>query len=239
MTIRYDGTNYHGWQVQKNALAVQPVVQDSLCKILKYRPDVTGCSRTDSGVHAQGYCFHFDYTGRMDAQSLVKAMNTVLPDDIAAIDCRQVPDDFHARYAVKSKVYRYRFYNGKTRDPFYRQYAQFIPYRLDEQRMRQAAQAFVGTHDFAGFCAAGSAVEDTVRTVMAADVWRQGEIVTFQVEADGFLYNMVRIMAGTLLYVSQGKIDPADMKSILLSKDRKKAGPTAPACGLCLYKVNY
>lgn len=239
MKIKYDGTFYHGWQVQDNALTVQQSVQDAFEKFLGYRPNVTGCSRTDSGVHAKEYCFHFDCDKDISEVGFVKGLNTKLPDSISAFSCRKVVDDFHSRYCVKSKRYEYFFFDGDFRDPFYSKYSWFVKNRLDESLMDKAAKSFVGRFDFIGFCSSGSSVEDTVRDVFDAGVVRDGETVKFYVEADGFLYNMVRIMAGTLYGVSLGKIKAEDIESIILSKDRKKAGITAPPQGLFLTSVNY
>ncbi len=239
MKIKYDGSSFHGWQVQPNDITVQQTVQDALEKVLSVRPDVTGCSRTDSGVHAKEYCFHFEMDTKMSGQNLVSAINTKLPSEISAFDCYTVDNDFHARYSVKTKRYEYVFYDGKTRDPFYSKYSWFVGRKLDEKLLDKAAKQFVGTYDFSGFCASGSSVADTTRTVVEASVTREGDRVIFSVEADGFLYNMVRIMAGTLYYVSLNKISPEQIKSIILSKDRTKAGVTAPAHALFLANVNY
>lgn len=239
MTIRFDGTNYHGWQVQQNALAVQPVVQDALLQILGVRPGITGCSRTDSGVHANMYCFHFDDTGSIPLQALVKALNTKLPEDIAAIGCVLVPTDFHARYSVRSKEYIYQIYNGTVRHPLYRYYSYYVNQPLDVDQMQQGAQQFLGTHDFSAFCAAGSSVTDHVRTVMQARVERCGPLIRFVVCADGFLYNMVRIMAGTLIQTGLGKLSPRAVGEIVDSGRRENAGSTAPAHGLFLNRVTY
>lgn len=239
MKIKYDGTAYHGWQVQENARTVQEEVQNALESFLKFRPDVTGCSRTDSGVHAKEYCFHFDCDSNITEQGFVKAINTKLPPDIAAFDCKRVSSDFHSRYSVKSKRYEYCFYDGDFRDPFYEKFSWFIKNKLDEKQLDEAAKQFIGKYDFCGFCSSGSNVTDTVRTVFDAGVKREGNLVVFYIEADGFLYNMVRIIAGTLYFVSLGKISERDIQDIILSKDRRRAGVTAPPNGLFLKKVNY
>lgn len=239
MKIKYDGTNYHGWQVQPNGITVQEEVQNALENILKIRPNVTGCSRTDSGVHAKEYCFHFDADCNISESGFVNAMNTKLPPDIAVFDCKIVDSNFHSRYSVKSKKYEYYFFDGETRNPFYSKYSWFVKNKLDESELNFAAKQFIGKYDFSGFCSSGSSVTDTTREVFDAGVKRQGNLVVFYVEADGFLYNMVRIMAGTLYYVSIGKIKPDEIKNIILSKERDKAGKTAPPNGLFLSKVNY
>ena len=239
MTIRYDGTNYHGWQVQNNAVTVQQTVQDSLESLFKIRPNVTGCSRTDSGVHAENYSFHFDFNGNIPPPKIVLGLNTKLPNDICARECIIVPDDFHARYCVKSKRYVYRIYTGAIRDPFLCKFSYHAKCPLDTEKMKTAVIHFLGTHDFTSFCASGSSVEDNTRTVYNANITENGDIIEFSVEADGFLYNMVRIMAGTLIAVGNGKIAPEDITTIIEKKDRASAGVTAPAYGLFLNKVNY
>ena len=239
MKIKFDGTAYHGWQVQDNAKTVQEEVQNALESFLKYRPNVTGCSRTDSGVHAKEYCFHFDCDLKISEQGFVKAMNTKLPQDIAAFYCEKVSDDFHSRYSVKSKKYEYYFFDGEERDPFYSKFSWFMKKRLNETELDKAEKHFIGKYDYSGFCSSGSSVNDTVRKVFDAGVCRKGNTVVFYVEADGFLYNMVRIMAGTLYYVSLGKLNEDEIKDIILSKERSRAGVTAPPQGLFLSKVNY
>lgn len=239
MKIKYDGTSYHGWQVQNNANTIQKQVQDALEDIIGTRPNVTGCSRTDSGVHAKEYCFHFDSDVNISTDSYVKAINTKLPQDISAFDCKLVDNDFHSRYSVKSKRYEYYFYDADVRDPFYSKYSWFMKQKLDETLLERAAKQFIGKYDFSGFCSSGSSVKDTVRNVLDAGVKRKGNMVVFYVEADGFLYNMVRIMAGTLYFVALDKIKVDEIKDIILSKTRDRAGITAPANGLFLSKVNY
>ncbi|MGN0535761.1 MAG: tRNA pseudouridine(38-40) synthase TruA [Eubacterium sp.] len=239
VTVKYDGSDYHGWQVQKNALTVQQVFQDAVQKVFKKRLDVKGCSRTDSGVHANMYCLTFMTDMDISDRGVVMALNTHLPDDIAVISCQQVAEDFHPRYSCKSKEYVYKLYNGEIRNPFNSKYAYHYRYNIDTDYLNREAQAFVGTYDYSGFCSAGSDVEDTVRTVYSFSVWREGDMVYFKVEADGFLYNMVRIMVGTLLFIAQGKIGEGELLDIIKSKDRKRAGKTAPPQGLYLNKVNY
>lgn len=239
VTIRYDGTAYHGWQVQSNAVTVQSAVQDALEQTVGMRPNVTGCSRTDTGVHADMFCFHTDIGGSISCDRLVSALNAHLPDDIAAYDCREVPGDFHARYSCTGKRYCYRFYDGRSRNPFWMKYSSRVPVRLDESAMNEAAAHFMGRHDFAGFCSVGSSVSDTVRTVSESCVRRDGDVVIFSVAADGFLYNMVRIMAGTLLDVGMGRTAADSLPQIVASCDRKMAGATAKPHGLILDKVFY
>lgn len=237
--IKYDGTNYHGWQVQNNALTVQEVFQNAVEKVFSQRLDVKGCSRTDSGVHANSYFLTIDTDMDISDYGVVMALNTQLPKDIAAVSCREVPADFHPRYSCKSKQYVYKIYNGKIRNPFYADYSYYYRYELDVEYLNKEVQAFVGTYDYSGFCSSKSDVEDTVRTVYSCRVYREGDMVFFEVEADGFLYNMVRIMVGTLIYISRGRIKSGQLKDIIKSKDRAFAGRTAPPQGLYLNKVNY
>lgn len=239
VTIRYDGSAYHGYQVQSNALTVQEVFQNAVQKVFGERLDVKGCSRTDSGVHANMYCISFDTDMNISNESVVLALNTYLPEDVAAYDCREVGMDFHPRYNCKSKEYLYKIYNGKYRNPFYAKYALWYRWNIDAEYLNNEAQAFVGKYDYSGFCSIKSNVEDTVREIYSCKVWREGDFVYFKVCGDGFLYNMVRIMVGTLLFVSEGKIKSGELKNIILSKDRKKAGKTAPPQGLYLNNVSY
>lgn len=239
LTIKYDGTDYHGWQVQKNAVTVQEVLQNAIEKVFCKRLDVIGCSRTDSGVHANMYCFSLDTDMNIKNENVVMALNGYLPKDIAVLDCRQVDKNFHPRYSCLSKEYIYIINNGKIRDPFNARYSYYYRRKIDAEYLNGQARYFIGTHDYKGFCSVNSDVESTVRTVKAFDVWREGDLVYFKVSADGFLYNMVRIMVGTLLFVSEGKIPPGELANVISSCDRRRAGKTAPPQGLFLNKVNY
>lgn len=240
ITISYDGSAYHGWQVQQNALAVQQVFQKSLESIIGNNYDVKGCSRTDSGVHANMYCISMKTSHPIPCVRLLAALNRFLPMDIVVLECKEMPLNFHARYSCKSKQYVYKIWNGKVRNPFLNGYALHYRYELDEKILNKAAQAYVGSHDFTSFCTADKREKgDLTRNVYSFSVTRDGDMVTMKVEADGFLYNMVRIMVGTLLRVAQGKIKADGIEDIINAKDRAFAGPTAPACGLYLNKVNY
>lgn len=239
ITIKYDGSAYHGWQVQKNALTVQEVFQNAVEKVFLSRLDVKGCSRTDTGVHANMYCVSLKTDMDITPYGVIMALNSNLPRDIAVVDCREVDDDFHPRYSCKSKEYIYKIYNGRIRNPFDADYALHYNRPIDAEYLNREAQAFVGKYDYSGFCSANSDVEDTVRDVKSFSVWREGDYVYFKVEADGFLYNMVRIMVGTLLFVNEGKIKEGELKDVILSKDRKRAGRTASPNGLYLNKINY
>ncbi len=237
--IQYDGTAYHGWQVQQNAVTVQEVFQNAVEKVFGERLDVKGCSRTDSGVHANEYYVSLDTDMDIAEKNAVLALNTYLPDDISVIACREVSLDFHPRYSCKYKQYVYKIYNGEIRNPFLKSYALHYKWRLDEELLNREAQAFVGSHDFSGFSSVKCDVEDTVRCVKAARVYRENDMVYFEVEADGFLYNMVRIMVGTLLFINEGKIKAGELPEIIESLDRTRAGKTAPPHGLYLNKVVY
>ena len=239
LTISFDGTAYHGWQVQDNALTVQQTLQDALQQLCSRRDNVVGCSRTDAGVHANMYCCNIRTEHPIPCDKLVTALNAVLPRDIAALDCREVDFDFHARYDCKSKEYIYKIWNSPNKNPFLYNHSLHYKYPLDEEFLSSQAKQFIGTYDFSSFCAAGSSVEDTVRTVMNASVERNGDEVIFRVEADGFLYNMVRIMMGTLIDISRGKLPENSIPQIIESKNRFAAGYTAPARGLYLNKIHY
>lgn len=240
ITISYDGKCFHGWQIQQNAYTVQEAFQNALAKIIGEEFDLKGCSRTDSGVHANMYCLSLKTDHPIPPQRLKAALNRWLPLSIAVKDCVEVDSDFHARYSCKSKEYIYKIWNSEVRNPFLDGYALHYRYKLDEELLNTAAQAYVGTHDFTSFCTLDSREPgDMTRTVKHFSVTRDGDMVTMRVEADGFLYNMVRIMVGTLLRVQQGKIKPGQIPEIISKKDRSFAGPTAQACGLYLNKVNY
>ncbi len=243
ITIRFCGVAYHGFQVQKNAITVCEVFQDGVEKLLGRRPDVKGCSRTDAGVHANHYCLSMQLEDGMTApcHGLQKGLNSVLPGDITVLDCRDVAQDFHARYNCRAKRYVYIYHNAPLRDPFLRGRAYHCDarYTLDEKAMNEAAAQFVGRHDFTSFCAAGGSVEDKHRSILSAEVKREGDIVKFWVTGDGFLYNMVRIMAGTLLEVGQGRRTAEEIPAIIDSCSRSEAGITLPPDGLYLDKVYY
>ena len=239
LTIAFDGKNYCGFQVQKNAVSVAERVQDAIERVTGVRSDIKGCSRTDSGVHAEMFCISFFTDCALSEEKLCRALDAVLPKDIAALECREVPQDFHARYSCKGKKYRYRIWNGRSKNPFLQGRAYEYFKRCDEEKMDRAARLIEGTRDFSAFMAAGSSVEDRVRTVTQCRCERFGDEIVITVAADGFLYNMVRIIVGTLLWVSEGKIAPEDIPAIIESKDRSKAGPTASAEGLYLSEVYY
>ena len=239
ITLRFAGTRYHGFQVQKNALSVCEVLQNALESLYGVRPPVKGCSRTDSGVHALGYCVSYTQPKPIPPRKLPLAVNRFLPDDVRVTEAHRVPEDFHARYSAKSKEYIYRIHNSAVADPFQNGLCWRFPGPLDAGRMERAAQYLVGKHDFVSFMSSGSDIADTVRTVYFAHVRREGDDITFHVCADGYLYNMVRILAGTLCEVGAGRLRAADIPAILASRDRSRAGPTLPAKGLFLKCVDY
>ena len=237
--LRFIGTLYHGWQVQANALSVQQVFQDAVEKVYGARLPVIGCSRTDTGVHANEYCVSFLPCKQIPTSSVPSALNMYLPDDMAVTGAEEVPDDFHARYSAVGKEYVYLINNAPQRDPFLFGRALHWKWKLDEAMLDECALAYIGTHDFSAFCSAGSDIDDKVRTIVLARVERDGDIVRFRVRGDGFLYNMVRIMTGTLLKISMGGIDPGEVPDIIESKDRARAGFTAVSEGLYLNRVFY
>jgi tRNA pseudouridine38-40 synthase len=240
VTISYDGKNYHGWQIQKNGITVQEVFQNALNNIVGEFYDLKGCSRTDSGVHANMYCISVKIAHPIEPVRLKFALNRWLPMDVSCLDCKEVPLDFHARYNCKSKQYIYKIWNSDTRNPFLNGYALNYRYPIDEVLLNNASQAYVGKHDFTSFCTVDKREKvDFVRNVKMFSVKRQDNLVTMTVEADGFLYNMVRIMVGTLIEVQQGKIQPDSILDIINKCDRSFAGATAPPCGLYLNQVNY
>lgn len=239
LKLSYDGSKYHGWQVQDNAVTVQGKIEDAVEKICGKHLTVYGCSRTDAGVHANEFFCNFRTEKNIPCEVFVRALNANLPFDIAVAECEEMPLSFHSRYDCKSKEYIYKIWNSPVRNPFMINRAYHYICKIDEKALNEAARDFVGTHDFKAFCSSGSSVESTVRTVKSASVLRDGDIVTFKFEADGFLYNMVRIMVGTLLNVGEGKTDKKDIKNIILSCDRNSAGVTAPPEGLFLNKVWY
>ena len=242
LTLAYDGTEYCGFQVQPNGRSVAAAFQDALESVLGCRPDIKGCSRTDAGVHALGFRLNFHADTRIPPAKLPLALNTRLPQDIRVLEARTVPEEFHARYAAHNKTYLYRIRNSAIDSPFEQKYYHRQPGRLDEEKMEQAAALFVGKHDFSALCAAHSSAAahgDTVRTIADCHVCRKGEMVEIWVTADGYLYNMVRILAGTLCEVGAGRMKPEEIPAILASRDRSKAGPTLPAKGLFLHHVDY
>ncbi len=239
LTIAYDGTNYHGWQIQKNAVTVQQVLCEALEKMLGKTFDVTGTSRTDAGVHAREFTCHIDCDDNIPEKAFVRGLNSFLPPDIAVKDCIEVANDFHARYNAKGKTYKYYIYNSNEKDPFKMRYSWQIERKLDVKLMNEFASKLVGTHDFYAFSSSGRTVEDTVRTISECYVTKENDDIVLTVSANGFLYNMVRIIVGTAVEVSDKRIKVEDIPEILSSKKRELAGVTAPPQGLFLEKVHY
>ena len=246
--IKYLGTRYCGYQVQPNAVSIQQRLNEATAAVFGFACDIVGCSRTDSGVHANEFCATVAKKGTDTLETMVPveriplALCAHLPEDIAVFSAQWVSEDFHARYSVKEKEYLYRIYNSPVRDPFEEGRSHRLPRRIDDEglsRMREAAKHICGTHDFSAYMAQGSKVQSTVRTVRYAEVEREGDLILFRIAADGFLYNMVRILAGTLVEVAEGKIDPDEIDAITASRDRSRAGLTMPACGLYLNYVRY
>mgnify|MGYP004609260135 FL=1 len=234
MTVAYDGTNYCGWQVQPNGITIEQVLNEKLSTLLGEEIVVSGASRTDSGVHSLGNICVFDTNTRMPGDKICYAINQSLPDDIVVVDSAEVPDDWHPRYVNSTKTYEYRILNRKFPDPTRRLDTYFFHYNLDVYKMQRAADILVGEHDFKSFCSAGSQVKTTVRTIYSCDVNKKDDVITIRIKGNGFLYNMVRIIAGTLIKVGDGTISVDNMRSILEACDRNAAGPTAPAHGLTM-----
>jgi tRNA pseudouridine38-40 synthase len=239
LKICFNGTKYCGWQIQKNGTSIQGVLKETIFKITAEQVNIIGCGRTDAGVSAKEYFCNFIIENKIECAKFLTALNALLPKDISVLECRVVDFDFHARYHVKKKEYIYQIYNSDVRNPFYEEFYLYYPFHLDEKMLNIAAQCFAGKKDFRGFMSSGSKIKDTVRTVFEAKVERNEKVVTFTVSADGFLYNMVRIFVGTLLFIAQGKIKAENLKELIEKKDRKLLGATAPPNGLLLNRVEY
>ena len=240
LVVAYDGTDYCGWQVQPNGITVEEVLNRELSRLLKEEITVTGASRTDSGVHSLGNVAVFDTDTRMPAEKISYAINQRLPEDIVVQDSCEVPENFHPRFAASQKTYEYKILNRKFAMPTLRRDTLFYCHPLDEGRMRQGAQFLVGTHDFTSFSSVKAQTNTFVRTVYELTVERtEDDIIHIRITGNGFLYNMVRIIAWTLLLVGAGKLEPEDVGRILAAKDRGAAGPTAPAHGLTMIGITY
>lgn len=239
ITVAYDGTNYHGWQLQDNGITIEEVLNRSLTELLGEEIKVIGASRTDSGVHAYGNIAVFDTVNRMPARKISYALNQRLPEDIKIQKSEEVSSDWHPRHCESRKTYEYRIYRNEFPMPVKRLYSHFVYTPLDVGRMREAAAYLEGEHDFKSFCQTGAQVESTVRTIYSLWVEEEGAELVIRVCGSGFLYNMVRIIAGTLIEVGQGKREPESMTEILAALDRGAAGPTAPANGLTLVRYAF
>lgn len=239
-TIAYDGARFSGYQVQPHSRTVQEELEKALSVIHKGLDiKVTASGRTDAGVHAKGQVIHFDTSLAVPVHRWPSALNSRLPSDIAVKTAEMVPDSFHARFSAKGKEYRYKIYQAAVRDPFNRFYACHVPIELSPSLMEEAALRFIGTHDFTSFCSAKTEVEDKVRTITKLEIVSSGAEMELRVAGNGFLYNMVRIIAGTLIEAGKGKVKPEDIESMLAGRNRSLAGRTAPAEGLYLWKVFY
>lgn len=239
LLLEWDGTAYAGWQWQANAISLQAVLQKALSKVCAEPIQVTGCSRTDAGVHARGHVSHFETGCQIPVEKLPVALNALLPDDVAVRAAEEVPLDFHARFQAIEKQYSYYIHRGPTRSALLGRYSYRESRALDLEAMREASAVLVGTHDFRCFMAAGGQVKTTVRSLYRVQVEERGDLLRFIVRGNGFLYNMVRIIAGTLLYVGLGKLTVANVEEILASGNRCLAGKTLPARGLFLDEVVY
>lgn len=239
LTIEYDGTNYCGWQKQNNEKTIQEEIEKAIYKAVGEVVEVIGSSRTDAGVHARKMVANFKTNATIPFDKFKYAINDKLPDDIAIIESEEVSEDFHARYDSKGKTYCYSIINRQQKPAIGRNYVYHFKWDLDIEKMREACKYFIGKHDFKAFRSLGSSVKTTERTIKELYIESEGEKINIFITADGFLYNMVRIIVGTLLKVGRGKIPIEDIEKIILLGDRKKAGPCVPAQGLILEKVYY
>jgi len=239
LVVAYDGTNYCGWQVQINGITVEQVINESLSKLLNEDIQVIGASRTDSGVHALGNVCVFDTESRIPGDKMCFALNNYLPNDIRIQYSKEVDDDFHPRYRDSIKTYEYTILNRRFDVPTQRLYSYFMYMPLDVEKMKEASKYLVGKHDFKSFCSARTQVKDTVREVTDIELYKEGDLIKMRISGYGFLYNMVRIIMGTLIKVGLGIYPPEHVKEILEGKDRNLAGPKAPARGLCLIDIKY
>lgn len=240
LTVAYDGTGYHGWQLQPGAVTIEEVLNQKLSELLGEPIEVIGASRTDSGVHALGNVAVFDTVHRMPGDKICLALNQRLPEDIRIQSSEEVPSDWHPRRQACIKTYEYRILNRRIEVPTQRLYAHFCHFSLDFAKMQEAAEYLTGEHDFKSFCNVRTQVKDTVRTIYSLELKRDpDDMITIRITGNGFLYNMVRIIAGTLISVGMGQIEPENLPQILEARDRAAAGPTAPARGLTLIGMEY
>ncbi len=239
LTVEYDGTDFAGWQRQPNGPSIQAAIEDALAQMTQQSVVVHGAGRTDAGVHALGQVLHFDTDGRIPLVGFRRGLNQLLPRSIAIVAAAEAAPDFDARRSARGKLYRYSIWNADSRSARLARFTWHLPRSLDVARMRRAAQTLIGRHDFAAFRAADCERKTTVRTLRRLDVVRTGDLVEIDVEADAFLKNMVRILAGTLAEAGLGRLSPEDVGRTLAARDRKLAGPTAPPWGLTLVRVHY
>ncbi len=239
LIVAYDGTNYCGWQIQPNGITIEEVLNKAICKLTSEQIAIIGASRTDSGVHSLGNVAVFDTESRIPAERFAYALNQKLPDDVVIVSSEEVPGNWHPRYQNSRKVYEYHICNSKVPIPTRRLYQSFVSYKLDVDRMRTGAAYLLGEHDFAGFCCIRTNAKSTVRTIYQLDVKQNGDEVVIHVEGNGFLYNMVRIIAGVLIRVGRGYYEPEKVKELLDGKERTKEAITAPPQGLFLVEIKY
>lgn len=239
LVVAYEGTNYCGWQIQPNGITIEQVLNETLSSLLGEEITVMGASRTDAGVHSLGNVAVFETHTKMPAEKISFALNQRLPEDIVVQESCQVPEDFRPRFSKSRKTYEYRILNCRFRQPLERRTSYFYHYPLDVRAMQKAAAYLVGEHDFTSFASVHAQTNTYVRMIYALDVVREGDMIRIRVQGNGFLYNMVRIIAGTLIQVGAGIKKPEDMESILAGKDRELAGPTAPAHGLTMIGLEY
>lgn len=237
--MAYRGTNYHGFQRQKNVITIQEIVENQLSSIFNEDVEVVGCSRTDAGVHANEYCFSVMTNSNIPARNFVRGVNSKLPEDISILKCEEVPLDFHARFSCRAKEYIYKIHNSENKNPFTTDLEYHYKRPMDIELIRKASQNFVGTHDFKSFCSIDSDKINTIRTIHRFHLEVNGDSIIMLVKGDGFLYNMIRIIVGTLLWVNEGKIKEGELTDIIKAKNRIYAGKTAQAHGLYLNRVYY
>ena len=235
----YRGTNYHGFQIQNNAVTVQEVLQKGVSVVLNEKVSIIGCSRTDTGVHANQFCFNVHTNSQINTRGFIRGVNGHLPDDISILSCEEVPENFHARFDCKGKEYIYKIHCSESKNPFASDLMLHYRRKLDLDAIRKASSYFVGTHDFSSFCADCTNVSTTIRTIYSLKIENYGDTVIVLVKGDGFLYNMIRIIVGTLIDVSEGRFLPDDIPEIITAKNRLRAGRTAMAHGLYLNRVFY
>ena len=239
LVIAYDGTAYHGWQSQLNKATIQETIENALRVVMKQKIDLTGSGRTDSGVHALGQAANFKAHTKIPEDKIKIALNANLPQDIRILESLDVHQDFNARFDALDKTYMYQIYNDRVNSPFYARYSCFVPQLLDIDKMEEGLKYIIGTHDFKGFMASGSNVKTTVRTVHEAKLIKEGNLLRIYIKGDGFLYNMVRIISGTLIDIGKGLTDISCIEKALADKDRRVLGQTAQPRGLFLMEVNY
>jgi tRNA pseudouridine38-40 synthase len=239
LTIQYDGTNYHGWQTQSNAPSIQKLIEDKLSAILNHSVTLYGSGRTDAGVHALGQVANFHTVSKLSPEVIKRALNSLLPKDIVIYKSEEIDEKFHARYQAKSRVYQYVIWNDRTPSPFFRRFSWFVASRLDIESMQKAGLLLIGRHDFSSFQGADRLETRTIRDIMRMEIRKMGKILIFTIEANSFLKHMVRNIVGTLIEVGKGKMDVDGLKKVITARDRKKAGPAAPAHGLFLREVRY